>query len=72
MSSLMDQLYNFAANIISDLPNETSDSPNETSDSPNETSDSQWGTLKIVIQEAEDDRKNTKAKTRFVERVSHV
>ena len=57
MSSLMDQLYNFAANIISDLPNETSDSPNETSDSPNETSDSQWGTLKIVIQEAEDDRK---------------
>ena len=34
-----------------------SGSPNETSDSPNETSDSQWGALKIVIQEAEDDRK---------------
>ena len=50
MSSLIRQLYNLAANIISD-------SPNETSDSPNETSDSQWGALKIVIQEAEDDRK---------------
>ena len=43
MSSLIGQLYNLAANIISD--------------SPNETSDSQWGGLRIVIQEAEDDRK---------------
>ena len=57
MSSFMGQLYNLAANMISDSPNETSGSPNETSGSPNETSGSQWGTLRIVIQEAEDDRK---------------
>ena len=43
MSRFVGQIYNFAANMVSR--------------SPSETSDSQWETLRIVIQEAEDDRK---------------